>query len=241
MIMLASLTYNDSFNIVLETKNLTKIYGSGPNKVVAIDNVNIKIRKGEFVSIIGPSGSGKSTLLNILGGLARPTKGTVLIDGIDIFALNDHNLSIIRNRKIGFVFQSYNLINRTSVLRNIEIPAIIAGIDEKIRRKRIMELLDMLGISDKSNYKPNQLSGGQQQRVAIARALINEPSIILADEPTGNLDTKTGSEVFNILKMLVKKQNRTIIMVTHSPDLADATDKSIILRDGIIEKEVEHK
>ncbi|MEM4237599.1 MAG: ABC transporter ATP-binding protein, partial [Candidatus Nitrosocaldaceae archaeon] len=172
--MLASLTYNDSFNIVLETKNLTKIYGSGPNKVVAIDNVNIKIRKGEFVSIIGPSGSGKSTLLNILGGLARPTKGTVLIDGIDIFALNDHNLSIIRNRKIGFVFQSYNLINRTSVLRNIEIPAIIAGIDEKIRRKRIMELLDMLGISDKSNYKPNQLSGGQQQRVAIARALINE-------------------------------------------------------------------
>ncbi|MEM2855603.1 MAG: ABC transporter ATP-binding protein [Candidatus Nitrosocaldaceae archaeon] len=239
--MLASLTYNDSFNIVLETKNLTKIYGSGPNKVVAIDNVNIKIRKGEFVSIIGPSGSGKSTLLNILGGLARPTKGTVLIDGIDIFALNDHNLSIIRNRKIGFVFQSYNLINRTSVLRNIEIPAIIAGIDEKIRRKRIMELLDMLGISDKSNYKPNQLSGGQQQRVAIARALINEPSIILADEPTGNLDTKTGSEVFNILKMLVKKQNRTIIMVTHSPDLADATDKSIILRDGIIEKEVEHK
>ena len=227
-------------DIVLEAKGLTKVYGSGANKVIAVDNINLRIRRGEFTSILGPSGSGKSTLLNLLGGLARPTRGKVLIDGIDIFALDDRRLSIIRNRKVGFIFQSYNLINRASVLRNVELPAIIAGMQSNVRLKKAFELLRILGIEDKAKAKPTELSGGQQQRVAIARALINDPSIILADEPTGNLDTKTGSDVFNLLRELVDKYNKTIVMVTHNRELAEETDRSIIVRDGKVIKEVEH-
>ncbi len=229
-----------TINIVLETRELTKHYGSGSNLVVAVDNVNLKIRKGEFTSIVGPSGSGKSTMLNLLGALTRPTKGKVFIDGIDIFRLDDRRLSILRNRKIGFIFQAYNLINRVTVFRNVELPAIIAGIPTKIRYKKVMAILRTLGIEDKARAKPVELSGGQQQRVAIARALINDPSIILADEPTGNLDTKTGDEVFRLLKKLVEKEKRTIVMVTHNTELAEATDRSIIFRDGSIEKEVVH-
>jgi len=227
-------------DIVVETKELTKYYYSNSNKAIGVNNINISIKRGEFVSIVGPSGSGKSTLLNLLGALTRPTKGKVLIDNIDIFKLDDNKLSKIRNKKIGFIFQTYNLINRVSVLRNVELPAIIAGVKESVRYKRAMDLLKLLGIEDKANAKPTQLSGGQQQRVAIARALINEPSIILADEPTGNLDTKTGDEVFELLKRLVKDYKCTIIMVTHNIELANNTDRSIMIRDGMIEKEVEH-
>ena len=230
-------TIND---IVVETKELTKYYYSNSNKVVGVNNINISIKRGEFVSIVGPSGSGKSTLLNLLGALTRPTKGKVFIDNIDIFKLDDNKLSKIRNKKIGFIFQTYNLINRASVFRNVELPAIIAGVKESVRYKRVMELLKLLGIEGKANAKPTQLSGGQQQRVAIARALVNEPSIILADEPTGNLDTKTGNEVFDLLKRLVKDYKCTIIMVTHNIELANNTDRSIMIRDGTIEKEVEH-
>ncbi len=230
-------TINDT---VVETKELTKYYYSNSNKVIGVNNINISIKRGEFVSIVGPSGSGKSTLLNLLGALTRPTKGKVLIDNIDIFKLDDNKLSKIRNKKIGFIFQTYNLINRASVFRNVELPAIIAGVKESVRYKRVMELLKLLGIEDKANAKPTQLSGGQQQRVAIARALVNEPSIILADEPTGNLDTKTGNEVFDLLKRLVKDYKCTIIMVTHNIELANNTDRSIMIRDGMIEKEVEH-
>ncbi len=230
-------TIND---IVVETKELTKYYHSNSNKVIGVNNINISIKRGEFVSIVGPSGSGKSTLLNLLGALTRPTKGKVLIDNIDIFKLDDNKLSKIRNKKIGFIFQTYNLINRASVFRNVELPAIIAGVKESVRYKRVMELLKLLGIEDKANAKPTQLSGGQQQRVAIARALVNDPSIILADEPTGNLDTKTGNEVFDLLKRLVKDYKCTIIMVTHNIELANNTNRSIMIRDGMIEKEVEH-
>jgi len=225
-------------NVVLQTINLTKVFNSSVVKVVALKNVNISVRKGEFVAIVGPSGSGKSTLLNLLGALDRPTRGQVLIDGIDIFSLNDGDVARLRNKKIGFVFQSYNLINRTSVLRNVEIPSIIVGMAKEKRVSRAMKILKLLGIEERANFRPSSLSGGEQQRVAIARSLMNNPSIILADEPTGNLDTKTGQEVFSLLKDLSHRYNRTIIMVTHNPELADATDRSIYIRDGMIEKEV---
>ena len=237
---LVSHTVQDSprDNVVLQTINLTKVFNSSVVKVVALKNVNISVRKGEFVAIVGPSGSGKSTLLNLLGALDRPTRGQVLIDGIDIFSLNDGDVARLRNKKIGFVFQSYNLINRTSVLRNVEIPSIIVGMAKEKRVSRAMKILKLLGIEERANFRPSSLSGGEQQRVAIARSLMNNPSIILADEPTGNLDTKTGQEVFSLLKDLSHRYNRTIIMVTHNPELADATDRSIYIRDGMIEKEV---
>ena len=225
-------------NIVLQTVNLTKVFNSSVVKVVALKNVNISIRKGEFVSIVGPSGSGKSTLLNLLGALDRPTRGQVLIDGIDVFSLNDADVARIRNKKIGFIFQSYNLINRTTVINNVEIPSIITGMPKERRVNRARKILKLLGIEDKADFKPSVLSGGEQQRVAIARALMNNPSVIFADEPTGNLDTKTGQEVFDLLKDLSHKYKRTILMVTHNPELSEATDRSIYIRDGMIEKEV---
>ncbi|MGH9922370.1 MAG: ABC transporter ATP-binding protein [Nitrososphaerales archaeon] len=228
-------------NIVLQTINLTKVFNSSVVKVVALRDVNISIRKGEFVSIVGPSGSGKSTLLNLLGALDRPTRGQVLIDGIDVFSLNDADVARIRNKKIGFIFQSYNLINRTTVINNVEIPSIITGMPKERRANRARKILKLLGIEDKADFKPSVLSGGQQQRVAIARALMNNPSVIFADEPTGNLDTKTGQEVFDLLKDLSHKYKRTILMVTHNPELSEATDRSIYIRDGMIEKEVVNK
>ena len=196
------------------------------------------MNKGEFVSVVGPSGSGKSTLLNMLGALDRPTSGRVFLDGIDIFSLKDTQLATVRNDKLGFIFQSYNLINRTTVLKNVEFPGIVGGMSDADRRRRALKLLDFLGIKNKANFKPLNLSGGQQQRVAIARALMNDPKIILADEPTGNLDTKTGIDVFNLLTLLSREFKRTIIMVTHNPELAAATDRAIHIRDGAIEKDV---
>jgi putative ABC transport system ATP-binding protein len=225
-------------SVVLRVENIVKVFESAAGRVAALRGVDLSIRKGEFVSIIGPSGSGKSTLLNMIGALDRPTSGRVIINGVDVFSLSDGELATMRNHLIGFIFQSYNLINRTTVLKNVELPAILSDMEGGKRDQRAMKILDVLGISDKASFKPTNLSGGQQQRVAIARALMNDPAIILADEPTGNLDTKTGQEVFDLLKMLSNKFRRTIVMVTHNQELAQATDRAIYIRDGMVEKEV---
>ncbi len=229
--------YTDSSEAILKVENLSKVYTSSMGKVVSLRNVNFSVNKGEFVSVVGPSGSGKSTLLNMIGALDRPTSGKVFINGIDIFSLNDSQIATIRNHTLGFIFQSYNLINRTTILKNVEFPGITGGMSDGDRWRRAVKLLSFLGIKDKAKYKPSNLSGGQQQRVAIARALMNDPKIILADEPTGNLDTKTGQGVFDLLRLLSSKFRRTIIMVTHNPELA-ATDRTIHIRDGAIEREI---
>jgi len=223
--------------VTLRVENLSKVYASSMGRVVSLRNVSFTANKGEFVSIVGPSGSGKSTLLNMIGALDRPTSGKVFIDGINIFSLNDSQIATMRNNTLGFIFQSYNLINRTTIIKNVEFPGITGGMSDGDRRRRAMKLLNFLGIADKAFFKPPNLSGGQQQRVAIARALMNDPKIILADEPTGNLDTKTGNDVFNLLKLLSSQFKRTVIMVTHNPELS-ATDRTIHIRDGMIEREV---
>ena len=224
----------------LQTVGVNKMFDSAAGRVYALRDVSFSVKKGEFVSIVGPSGSGKSTLLNMIGALDKPTSGKVFVNGVDMFSLGDHERARMRNRLIGFIFQSYNLINRTSVLRNVELPATIFGLDRDVREQRALKLLEILGIRDKAKFKPTNLSGGQQQRVAIARSLMNNPAIILADEPTGNLDTKTGAEVFSLLKMLSRKYRRTIVMVTHNPELAASTDRAIYIRDGRVESEVTH-
>lgn len=223
---------------VLDVQNVSKVYQTTAGKVVTLKNVSFSIPKGQFVSIVGPSGSGKSTLLNMIGALDKPTRGTVLMDGVDIFKLPDNKIAKIRNNKIGFVFQSFNLINRSSVQKNIEMPGIISGMDGITRMRRAMSILKTLGILKKAKHKPNNLSGGEQQRVAIGRALINNPAIILADEPTGNLDTATGEEIFQLLSQLSKKYLRTVVMITHNVDLAKRTDRSLYMKDGEIEKDV---
>lgn len=228
----------DNSSIALKVENLYKVFESAGGKVVALRKISFTVNKGEFVSIVGPSGSGKSTLLNMLGALDKPSFGKIFIGGIDVFSLKDNMIANMRNNLIGFIFQSFNLINRTTVQRNVEIPSIIAGMGAKERASRSIRLLNILGIGDKAKQKPVNLSGGQQQRVAIARSLINNPTIILADEPTGNLDTKTGNEVFDLLKLLSKKYGRTIILITHNPELAELTDRSIFIKDGQIEKEI---
>jgi putative ABC transport system ATP-binding protein len=236
--MMSGQQYYTTSVTTMKVENLTKVYSSSTGRVVSLNNVSFSVSKGEFVSVVGPSGSGKSTLLNMLGALDRPTSGKVFMDGIDIFSLNDSQLATVRNDKLGFIFQSYNLINRTTVLKNVEFPGIVGGMNDADRRRRALKLLDFLGIKNKANFKPLNLSGGQQQRVAIARALMNDPKIILADEPTGNLDTRTGTDVFNLLTLLSREFKRTIIMVTHNPELAAATDRAIHIRDGAIEKDV---
>lgn len=228
----------DNNSFALRVESLSKIYDSSAGRVVALDNVSFAIKRGEFVSVVGPSGSGKSTVLNMVGALDRPTSGKIYIDGMDIFSLNDSEIATMRNGRIGFIFQSFNLINRTTVHKNVRLPGMIAGMSNDDVNSRTMKILEALGIADKKDQKPVNLSGGQQQRVAIARSLINNPTIILADEPTGNLDTKTGDDVFDMLKMLSHKFKRTIVMVTHNPELAESTDRSILLRDGRIEKDV---
>ena len=235
--MLAKPTQIDGI-IALKTEHVTKIFDSLAGRVVALKDVNFTVKRGEFVSIMGPSGSGKSTLLNMIGALDRPTSGKVYINGYDIFSLSDSEIATMRNRLIGFIFQSYNLVNRTTVQTNVKLPAIIAGMSPTEANFRAKKILEALGIADKAKQKPVNLSGGQQQRVAIARCLINNPAIILADEPTGNLDTKTGEDIFKMLTELSRKFHRTIIMVTHNHDLAELTDRTVLIRDGSIEKEI---
>lgn len=227
---------NDT-SLALKVENISKVFDSGAGRLVALRRISFSVNKGELVAITGPSGSGKSTLLNIIGALDRPSYGKLFVNNVDVFSLSDTQIARIRNNLIGFIFQSYNLINRSTVLKNIEIPGIIAEMNGKERHFRALKLLEMLGIKDKANQKPVSLSGGQQQRVAIARSLINNPAIILADEPTGNLDTKTGKEVFGLLKLLSSKYRRTIIMVTHNHELARETDRIIHIKDGMIERQ----
>lgn len=227
---------NDT-SLALKVEKISKVFDSGAGRLVALRRISFSVNKGELVAITGPSGSGKSTLLNIIGALDRPSYGKLFVNSVDVFSLSDTQIARIRNNLIGFIFQSYNLINRSTVLKNIEIPGIIAEMNGKERHFRALKLLEMLGIKDKANQKPVSLSGGQQQRVAIARSLINNPAIILADEPTGNLDTKTGKEVFGLLKLLSSKYRRTIIMVTHNHELARETDRIIHIKDGMIERQ----
>ncbi len=227
----------------VELENLTKVYEVGPVKVPAINGITMKVRRGEFVAIMGPSGCGKSTLLNLIGALDKPTSGRVLIDGVDISLLDEDERAQLRNEKIGFIFQFYNLINRSTVLRNVELPALMLNLPRKKRVERVKKLLEVVDLSGLINRKPKTLSGGQQQRVAIARALMNQPKVILADEPTGNLDSKAGNEVMRFLRKLNKETGTTLIVVTHDKEIALTADRIIYLKDGRIMKEevVEHE
>ncbi|MEZ3508566.1 MAG: ABC transporter ATP-binding protein [Lachnospiraceae bacterium] len=217
---------------ILSTKNLRKIYGAGQNEVRALDGVDLKVDKGEFVAVVGTSGSGKSTLLHMLGGLDRPTSGTVAVDGKDIFTLKDEALTIFRRRKIGFVFQNYNLVPVLNVYENIVLPVQLDGNEPD--GTYIDTIIDMLGLSAKLTNLPNNLSGGQQQRVAIARALAAKPAIILADEPTGNLDSRTSQDVLGLLKVSSQKLAQTIVMITHNEEIAQLADRIIRIEDGRI-------
>lgn len=222
---------------VIELINLKKIYYSDGIATPALRGITLKIMDGEFVAIVGPSGSGKSTLLNMIGALDRPTEGRVLIDGIDINKLSDDGLAELRNKKIGFIFQTYNLLARISVLRNVELPLIVRGTPAQVRRKKALSALEEIGLRDKALNKPTQLSGGEQQRVAIARALVSDPKILLADEPTGNLDSANAKLIAELFSKLNQK-GRTIVMVTHNMAIASYAKRIIYLRDGMIEREV---
>ena len=217
---------------LLETKDLCKYYGGGATEVRALDGVTMRVDRGEFVAIVGTSGSGKSTLLHMLGGLDRPTKGSVVVDGKSIFDLKDEALTIFRRRKIGFVFQSYNLVPVLSVYENIVLPVELDG--NKVDEAYVNEVVATLGIADKLNNLPNQLSGGQQQRVAIARALASKPAIILADEPTGNLDSKTSQDVLGLIKVTSQKFGQTMVMITHNEEIAQMADRIVRIEDGRI-------
>jgi putative ABC transport system ATP-binding protein len=220
-------------NPVIEVTALHKTYGSGDTEVHALRGVDLAVLSGEYLAIMGASGSGKSTLLNVLGCLDVPTKGTYKLDGIDVGDLNERQLSLVRNRKIGFVFQSYNLVPRTSALSNVELPLIYAGLRRKERRKRAMAALEMVGLVDRAGHKPNQLSGGQQQRVALARALVTGPAMVLADEPTGNLDSESTAEVLNVFDRL-NRAGRTIVMITHEDTVAAHAARMVRVSDGQI-------
>ncbi|WP_455577396.1 ABC transporter ATP-binding protein [Anaerosinus sp.] len=217
--------------MTIKLSDIRKIYTIGDSTVAALDGVNLHIRKGEFAAIMGPSGSGKSTLMNILGCLDRPTSGSYVLDNEEVAKLNDDDLAITRNKKIGFVFQNFNLLSRISALENVALPLIYAGVDRKTRLNRARELLNSVGLEKRMDHLPNELSGGQRQRVAIARALVNDPRIIMADEPTGNLDTKSSVEIMGLFGQL-HKQGKTIILVTHEPDIAEYAERQLIVRDG---------
>lgn len=220
--------------MLIEVQNVTKIYKMGEIDVQALRGVDVNVEKGEFVSVMGPSGSGKSTLMDIMGCLARPTDGSYKLEGEEVGKLSENRLAAIRNSKIGFVFQAYNLLPRTSALRNVELPMIYAKVPRRERRRRALAALELVGLADRVHHKSNEMSGGQQQRVAIARALINNPSIFFADEPTGNLDTKSGEEIMKVFQQLSEEGN-TIIMITHEANIAAYSQRIIRLRDGVIE------
>ncbi len=221
---------------ILKIENLCKTYGKGENKVNAVDNVSLSIEKGEFVAIVGASGSGKSTLLHLIGGVDKPTSGKVFIDGVDIYKMSDDELSIFRRRQIGLIYQFYNLIPILNVCENITLPCLLDS--NKVDNKRLDELLKVLNLEKRKNHLPNELSGGQQQRVAIARAIINNPAIVLADEPTGNLDSEASEEIISLLKLSNKKYNQTIIMITHDLEIASIADRVITVEDGKIIKDL---
>ena len=220
---------------ILKVENLTKSYGKGEAKVDAIKNINLSINKGEFVAIVGPSGSGKSTLLHLLGGVDKPTSGKVYINDVDIYNLKEKDLSIFRRRNVGLIYQFYNLIPVLSVKENRLLPAELDN--RKIDKDYLDDLLKTLGLKERANHLPNELSGGQQQRTSIGRALINRPSIVLADEPTGNLDSKNSKEVLELLKLSVRKYNQTLIMITHDPSIALQADRVITIEDGTIKQD----
>lgn len=213
---------------------IKRFYIGQPNELEILHGIDLKVNRGEFVSIVGSSGSGKTIMMNIIGILDRPTEGEYMLDGVDVAHAKDRDLSMIRNKKIGFVFQTYNLISRTSALKNVELPMLYAGIGKKERTERAKELLDMVGMGERMTHTPDELSGGQKQRVAIARAMANNPSIILADEPTGALDSKTGRMIMDIFHRLNEEQGKTIVLITHSQELAEETTRIVTLKDGMI-------
>ena len=213
---------------------IKRFYIGQPNELEILHGIDLKVNRGEFVSVVGSSGSGKTTMMNIIGILDRPTEGEYMLDGVDVAHAKDRDLSMIRNKKIGFVFQTYNLISRTSALKNVELPMLYSGIGKKERTERAKELLNMVGMGERMSHTPDELSGGQKQRVAIARAMANEPSIILADEPTGALDSKTGRMIMDIFHRLNEEQGKTIVLITHSQELAEETQRIVTLKDGMM-------
>ena len=223
-------------SVMISVKELNKTYIMGPTKVFALRGVTLDIQRNEFVALMGPSGSGKSTLMNLLGCLDTPTSGEYWLNGINVSTMEDNDLAEVRNKEIGFIFQTFNLLPRLSALENVALPLVYAGMSKAARRDRAMQVLDAVGLGDRVEHKPNELSGGQRQRVAIARALVNDPSIILADEPTGNLDTKTSIEIMGILEK-IHQQGNTVILVTHEPDIAEHAHRSVKLRDGMVESD----
>ena len=220
---------------ILRVENLTKVYGKGENEVRALDGVSFSVKKGEFVAVIGPSGSGKSTLLHILGGVDRPTSGRVLMDGKDVYAQNEEQLAIFRRRQVGLIYQFYNLIPVLNVTENITLPVLMDG--QKVNRDRLKELITTLGLTGRENHLPNQLSGGQQQRVSIGRALMNAPAVVLADEPTGNLDSKNSKEIVELLKVSNEKYGQTLLVITHDESIALQADRIISIDDGKITRD----
>lgn len=220
---------------IIELKDIYKrFYVGTPNELEVLHGISLTVSKGEFVSIVGASGSGKSTMMNIIGALDRPTEGSYHLDEVDVIAANDKELSMIRNRKIGFVFQTYNLISKTNALKNVEMPMLYAGIPGRKRVQRAKELLELVGMKDRMKHLPEELSGGQKQRVAIARAMANDPAIILADEPTGALDSQTGRKVMDLFHKLHQEEEKTIVLITHSMELAEETQRIITIKDGNI-------
>ncbi len=217
---------------LIQTENLTKVYGTGETTVTALDHVNLQVKKGEFVAVMGPSGCGKSTLLHLIGGLDRPSEGSVSIEGTPIANMKDDDLTKLRRRKMGFVFQFFNLIPVLNAVENAALPVTLEGVKPAEARKRAAKWLTRFGLGDRLNNRPDQLSGGQQQRVAVARALVAEPALILADEPTGNLDTRSGDEIAGLLRQVTKEYGRTVIMVTHDPRIAAYADRIVFLKDG---------
>lgn len=230
-----------SENIIEMQTIVKRFYIGSPNELEILHGLSFSVPEGEFVSVVGASGSGKSTLMNIVGALDRPTMGKYFLEGEDISKLDDKQLSAIRNKKIGFVFQTFNLIGRTSALKNVELPMLYAGVPAKERTKRAKELLEMVEMTDRAGHMPNELSGGQKQRIAIARSMANDPAIILADEPTGALDSKTGRLVMDIFHKLHKEQGKTIVLITHNPELAAETERIITLADGNIISDVDNR